>query len=328
MPINTLDMKRLTFKFLLAGILPVSAAYAADAPSQSGFFRVGGGSATFSSSGSGNKSIPDLGQYSSINLERWSAEFFDEQGERTKRIIAGRTDVRAGYRVFAGPTIDLGAAGKVTKIDSKVYYSKPETSLKVDLLQSELLDLNIQSKVVFPVKESLLDPTYLLEGGRLEADMAKAVDKIIISAAEAKAKVQLLALNLFAAGDGSAIQYTKSHHYESVEGRADLNDSTYRYSNKWTLGAGLSMGAVKLEATGAYETRFVPEHYFNTRNKKWEWIYDWERVSYSTIKASITPKKSFSLVGEATVIRNGFFEEERVGDEMRLRTSVGLNVKL
>jgi hypothetical protein len=320
-------MKRLAPKVLLVGILPVSAAHAGDVPSQSGFFRVGGSTAKFSSSGSGNKSIPELGQYSSINLERWSAEFFDEQGKRTKRIIAGRTDVKAGYRLFSGPTIDLGAGGKVTKIDSKVYYSKPETTLKVDLLKSELMDLKIQSKVIFPMKESLLDPTYLAEGGRLEADMSKAVDKIIISSAEAKAKVQLLALGLFVAGDGCAIQYSKSHHYESVDGRADLNDSTFRYSNKWTLGAGLSMGAVSLEATGAYETRFVPEHYFNTRNKKWEWIYDWERVSYSTVKAVIAPKPSFSLVGEATVIRNGFFEEDRVGDEMRLRTNVGLNVK-
>lgn len=306
----------------------MSLAHAADFPSQSGFFRVGGGSTTFSSSGSGNKVLPELGRYSSLNLERWSAEFFDEQGERTRRIIAGRTDVKAGYRIFAGPTIDLGAGGKVTKIDSKVYYSKPETFLKVDLLQSDLLDFKIQSKVIFPMKESLLDPTYLSEGGRLEADMAKAVDKIIISTAEAKAKFQLLALNLFAAGDGSTIKYSKSHHYESVEGRPDLDDTTYRYSNKWTLGAGISLGSVSLEAIGAYETRFIPEHYFNSRNKKWEWIYYWERVSYSTIKASITPKKSFSLVGEATLIRDGFFEDDRVGGEMRLRTSVGLNVKL
>lgn len=274
------------------------------------------------------KPPPGTEGFSKINLERWWADFFDEHGNRTKRLVATRSDIRGGMSFFSGQILSLGVGTRATQMESKVYYAKPETTLRLNVYESDLFDLKAYSQVVFPLKESLVDPTSLAQGGMLETDMAKAVDKTVITGITPTAKFRHRGLKVYVSGDGKAIKYTKSHHSDSVEGRPDLDDTTYRYTSKFLVGLGLTLGVFSMEASGAYETRYIPEHYFNLRNQKWEYIYYWERVSYSTIRAVLAPKPTFNIYGEATYIRNGFFNKDRTGDQMRLNASAGINLSL
>lgn len=309
-------------------VMPKPAAFAAGSAGKHAMYRGPSFTSSFTSFEMDKKPPPGTEAFSKINLERWWADFFDEQGNRTKRLVATRSDIRGGISFFSGQLLSLGVGTRATQIESKVYYAKPDTTLKLNVHESERFDLKAYSQVIFPMKESLVDPTSLAQGGMLETDMAKAVDKTVITGITPTVKFRHRGFKFHMLGDGKAIKYTKSHQSESVEGRPDLDDTTYRYTSKLLVGMGLTLGAFTMEASGAYETRYIPEHYFNLRNQKWEYIYYWERVSYSTIRAILAPKPSFNIYGEATYIRNGFFNKDRTGDQMRLNASAGINLSL
>lgn len=266
--------------------------------------------------------------YGLLNVDRFTADYFNQDNERIKRLTATRSELRAGLTVFKSKAFNLSAGVRGSHVDSKFYYSNPDITLKLDLIRSDFIDLQFYSKVMFPVKQSLLDPTAFAEGGALEKDMEKATDKTVIVGINPTGKIYLFGLYLFLSGDGKAIRYTKSHEYPSREGRPDLNDNVYRYSYAGIAGASFSLGVFNFEASGSYDTRYAPNHYYNICNYTWEYRYQIERVSYTKIKTTINVSKSASISGEAYYIRNGFFEKDRVDTEMRFKNIVSVNVAL
>jgi hypothetical protein len=263
-----------------------------------------------------------------MNLESWSADYFDAEGTRSRRLTAIRSEARGGLNLLQNGILSLSTGLRATKVDSKVYYAKPDFILNLDVVRSDFLDLKFYSQVLFPLKASLLDPTTFAEGGALELDMAKAVDKTIITGIVPTAKAGLWGVGFYLSGDARAIKYAKSHNYPAREDVPNLDDTVYRYAQKWIVGTEFSIGIFSLETSAAYDTRYIPRHLYNTRSDRWEYRYHWERVSYTRAKTSFALTSSASLACELIHIRNGFFDVERTGDEMRSRTTIGLNMSL
>lgn len=271
----------------------------------------------------------DLDVYQSIGVERWSGQFFDEDGERIKRLWATRTNVRTGVR-FSKNFSDLSLGVRLTHVDSvedpRVYHSNPDVTWKINALRTTHFDVPFYTTALFYVSPDDLDPTAYAEGGKLEEDMARAEEVTVIAGVSPTARGAMFGATWFLNVDARAIKYSKSHTYPTREGRPNLDERITRYAHKWTTGAKIDLGPLMVEASAAYDTRHVPYNYYDICLFKWDYWYQVERVSYTALKAELGLSPSFTITAEHQYIRDGFFNEDRVGTKMRFKDVVSILV--
>ena len=85
--------------------------------------------------------------------------------------------------------------------------------------------------------------------------------------------------------------------------------------------------ALNVDVGAHIESRYVPQ-YFRGDQGGWEYTYFPERRSFWRAKISFEITPTWSVQDEVSLFRNGFFAENRVNDERRMKNVIRVAAKL
>ncbi len=315
----------------------------------------GGGAATYNGplKASSPTSTAFFEKYVLFDVKHFTTDFYDEHGARIKRDASVRTSLRGGFRLLGG-VVDASAGVGAAKLTSepRIYHNRSDALLQIYPLKGPIFDFLVYVNAMFPVRVQDLDPTEYMEGGRFDDDMRRAIDATIVFAgASPKMKldfptaagrlrhfltldVRMMTYSKALVGDGSdsgsgILEFSDSATTSAEEIPA-LVDWAPRYANQIITGFSYSppfLPGLDLEYAGSYESRFVPDYFYNKCSQSWNYTYDVDRVSFTrfAIRANVT--SDLSLDFESYFIRNGFFKTDRVNDQSRFKNIATVTLK-
>lgn len=345
------------FVFLFSTVLAFSNAYAA-APAVQGISSggvpsgSGGGSATYNGPIKASTSMPSafFERYAIFDTKHFTTDFFDESGQRVKRDASVRTSLRAGFRLLGG-VVDASAGVGAAKLTSepRIYHNRSDALLQIYPAKGPIFDFLVYVNAMFPVRVQDLDPTEYMEGGRFDDDMRRAIDATIVFAGlspkmKIEAPTRVGRFKQFVTLDARMMTYSKALVGEdtvaledtyrvsdaTAEAVPELVDWAPRYANQIITGFSYTpafLPGLELEYAGSYESRFVPDYFYNKCSKSWNYTYDVDRVSFTRMAVRAHFSHDVSVEAESYFIRNGFFKYDRVNDQSRFKNIITISVK-
>lgn len=316
----------------------------------------GGGSATYNGplkASSAPSSSAFFEKYMLFDVKHFTTDFFDETGKRVKRDASVRGSMRGGFKLLGG-VVDgsIGAGAAKLTSEPRIFHNRSDALLEIYPSKGPIFDFLLYVNAMFPVRIQDLDPTEYMEGGRYDDDMRRAIDATIVFAGFApKMKIDIPTaagrFSQFLTVEGRIMTYSKSLTGEDSGANSNSNSSTStdssasdaipelvdwapRYAHQILTGLAYSpafLPGLELEYAGSYESRFIPDYFYNKCSKSWNYTYDVDRVSFTRFKVSAALNRGMSLQAESYFLRNGFFKIDRVNDQSRFKNIVSFVVK-
>jgi hypothetical protein len=305
-----------------------------------------GGSSSFAGAATGpskGSNLAIMDPFWLLDVKHFTTDFYDEFGNRLKRDASVRTSLRAGIKLFTGKVEMSGGVGaaKLTA-EPRIYHNRSDGLLQVYPTRSQWFDFMIYVNGMFPVRVEDLDPTEYNEGGLYDDDLRRAIDAtIVVAGFSPKVKGELLLsggrLSAFFLADARVMFFSKALTGEDSTNAVGLDEnSTYwatsadkplvdrapRYAHQQMLAVGYSPGffpSLQFEVSGSFESRYIPDYFYNRCSRTWNYTYNGDRVSYTKFKLNLDLTANTNISSESYYIRNGFFAEDRINNQSRFK---------
>ncbi|MCX6126657.1 MAG: hypothetical protein NTV34_18140 [Proteobacteria bacterium] len=280
------------------------------------------------------------------------SDYVNKDEVRIRRDAAVHGKLQIGVRLY-GDRLDLSAAGGAVKLPASqaIFQKRPEIVADVYAIKSQYVNVLWYNMLQVPVRESDRDPTEYNDTDLYDRDALRGIDASVFTVGLApviKTEWRMFGGKYMArmGADGWTKFYSKPLYVDEsndsegggvgliAKGTAPdekpFEDRAMRYVHQESVALGWtpSMAPALLLDLGAHiETRYIPQ-YYRGETGGWDYTYLPERRSFWRAKVNFDLNQTWSIQDEVYFFRNGFFAENRVNDDRRLKNTVRLTAKL
>lgn len=296
-------------------------------------------------------SIKPAGFYGLLDLRHTSNDYYDEHGNVLRRDPAVHGKLRIGGNFYnRSVDVSLGVGAAKLPASQRVYQKRPDVTVDVYPMRGNIFNLLIYGNAVFPVRAEDLDPTEFADGDRYDRDYRRAIDATVIAVGLApnfklERSLAVGRPTVTVGADVWTRMYSKPVFVSELDGSRDLGlispgsptvrepfeDRAMRYVHQETIAVGFTPAVwpfMQGEIAGYVESRYLPQYTYSEATDSWSYSYTPERISFTRFKLELDLTNSTSISNELYFFRNGFFAQDRTGDQRRFRNIIRLAIKL
>lgn len=291
------------------------------------------------------------GFYGLLDLRHTSNDYYDENGKIARREPAMHGKLRLGGGFYnRAVDVSLGVGAAKLPASQRVYQKRPDVTVDVYPVRGEMFNLLVYGNAMFPVRAADLDPTEYADGDRYDRDYRRAIDATVIAIGLApnmkfERSLAIGRPTVTLGADAWTRMYSKSIFISESDGSRSLGlvssqapvidkpfeDRAMRYVHQETIAVGLSpafLPALHAEIAGYSESRYLPQYSYAEDSDSWSYSYVPERISFTRFKLDLNITRATTVSNELYFFRNGFFAEDRLGDQRRFRNIIRVAIKL